>query len=125
MDFVRDEERCRNRRTDRGCDWRSLRQPDRADHPRSTYRRIAAVQFAAHERHGHDAYCRVPPRPGSRGFRLPQPRLTGPLGNGHTILRHHVECSPCFLRECPIDFRCMKAVSTDEVAEAVLSMLAK
>src|SRR5437016_6686271 len=58
-------------------------------------------------------------------FGSTEPRLTGPLGNGHTILRHHVECSPCFLRECPIDFRCMKAVSADEVAAAALSMLAK
>jgi lipopolysaccharide heptosyltransferase II len=58
-------------------------------------------------------------------FGSTEPRLTGPLGNGHTILRHHVECSPCFLRECPIDLRCMKAVSADEVAGAVLSMLAK
>jgi len=58
-------------------------------------------------------------------FGSTEPRLTGPLGNGHTVLRHHVECSPCFLRECPIDFRCMKAVSTDEVAAAVLSMLTK
>ncbi len=58
-------------------------------------------------------------------FGSTEPRLTGPLGNGHTILRHHVECSPCFLRECPIDFRCMKAVSADEVAGAVVSMLAR
>jgi len=58
-------------------------------------------------------------------FGSTEPLLTGPLGNGHTVLRHHVECSPCFLRECPIDFRCMKAVSADEVAAAVLSMLAK
>jgi lipopolysaccharide heptosyltransferase II len=56
-------------------------------------------------------------------FGSTEPRLTGPLGNGHIVLRHHVECSPCFLRECPIDFRCMKAVSADEVASAVLSML--
>ena len=58
-------------------------------------------------------------------FGSTEPRLTGPLGNGHTILRHHVECSPCFLRECPIDFRCMHAVSVQEVADAVLSMLRK
>ncbi|HEY3659600.1 MAG TPA: lipopolysaccharide heptosyltransferase II, partial [Candidatus Udaeobacter sp.] len=58
-------------------------------------------------------------------FGSTEPRLTEPLGNGHTILRHHVECSPCFLRECPIDFRCMKAVGADEVAGAVLSMLAR
>jgi heptosyltransferase II len=58
-------------------------------------------------------------------FGSTEPRLTGPLGNGHIILRHHVECSPCFLRECPIDFRCMRAISADEVASAVLSMLGK
>ncbi len=58
-------------------------------------------------------------------FGSTDPRLTGPLGQGHTILRHQVECSPCFLRECPIDFRCMKAVSVEEVADAVLSILPK
>jgi lipopolysaccharide heptosyltransferase II len=58
-------------------------------------------------------------------FGSTEPRLTAPLGSGHTVLRHHVECSPCFLRECPIDFRCMKAVTVDEVAGAVLSMLAR
>ena len=55
-------------------------------------------------------------------FGSTEPRLTGPLGPGR-VLRHQVECSPCFLRECPIDFRCMKAVSAGEVAAAVLSML--
>jgi lipopolysaccharide heptosyltransferase II len=58
-------------------------------------------------------------------FGSTEPRLTGPLGEGHIILRHHVECSPCFLRECPIDFRCMKAVTVQEVANAVLSILRK
>jgi len=56
-------------------------------------------------------------------FGSTEPRLTGPLGSGHTILRHQVECSPCFLRQCPIDFRCMKAVSVEEVTDAVLSIL--
>ena len=56
-------------------------------------------------------------------FGSTEPRLTAPLGNGNIILRHHVECSPCFLRECPIDFRCMRAVSVEEVADAVLSIL--
>ena len=50
-------------------------------------------------------------------------RLTGPLGEGNTVIRHHVECSPCFLRECPIDFRCMHAVSVDEVADKVVALL--
>jgi lipopolysaccharide heptosyltransferase II len=58
-------------------------------------------------------------------FGSTEPRLTSPLGNTQIILRHHVECSPCFLRECPIDFRCMKAVSVEEVADAVLLLLRK
>jgi lipopolysaccharide heptosyltransferase II len=56
-------------------------------------------------------------------FGSTEPALTGPLGPGNRVLRHHVECSPCFLRNCPLDFRCMKAVGSDEVVEAVLRML--
>ena len=56
-------------------------------------------------------------------FGSTEPRLTGPLGDRHIVLRHHVECSPCFLRKCPIDFRCMKAVSVQEVVDAVMSIL--
>ena len=52
-------------------------------------------------------------------FGSTEPQLTGPIGNGHTVVRHHVECSPCFLRECPLDFRCMKAVTVEEVVRAV------
>ena len=52
-------------------------------------------------------------------FGSTEPQLTGPIGRGHTVLRHHVECSPCFLRECPLDFRCMKAVTVEEVVRAV------
>jgi heptosyltransferase-2 len=58
-------------------------------------------------------------------FGSTEPVLTGPLGDGHIVLRHHVECSPCFLRECPIDFRCMKAVTVSEVTDAVRSILAR
>ena len=58
-------------------------------------------------------------------FGSTEPGLTSPLGNGHIVLRHHVECSPCFLRECPIDFRCMKAVSVQEVANAASLILRK
>lgn len=58
-------------------------------------------------------------------FGSTEPYLTGPLGNARHIIRHHVECSPCFLRECPIDFRCMKAVTVTEVVEAVSSLLEK
>ncbi len=56
-------------------------------------------------------------------FGSTEPALTGPLGSGHRVLRHQVECSPCFLRECPIDFRCMKAVTIEEVVAAVTEVL--
>lgn len=56
-------------------------------------------------------------------FGSTEPRLTGPLGSTHRVIRHHVPCSPCFLRECPLDFRCMDAIKSDEVVEAVLAKL--
>ncbi len=52
-------------------------------------------------------------------FGSTEPALTGPLGPGHVVLRHKVECSPCFLRECPIDFPCMKAIESPEVVAAL------
>ncbi len=56
-------------------------------------------------------------------FGSTEPALTGPLGEGHHVLRRHVACSPCFLRECPLDFRCMHAVESDAVAAAVQQLL--
>ncbi len=53
-------------------------------------------------------------------FGSTSPELTGPLGRNATVLRHHVECNPCFLRECPIDFRCMKSLTIEEVTVAAL-----
>jgi lipopolysaccharide heptosyltransferase II len=53
-------------------------------------------------------------------FGSTEPKLTGPLGAQHHVIRHQVPCSPCFLRECPLDFRCMKAITVEEVAAAVL-----
>jgi heptosyltransferase-2 len=56
-------------------------------------------------------------------FGSTEPALTGPMGAGHIVIRHHVECSPCFLRKCPIDFRCMNRISVGEVVEAVERVL--
>lgn len=56
-------------------------------------------------------------------FGSTEPVLTGPLGPNHRILRHHVDCSPCFLRECPLDFRCMRSIGVTEVVEAVMIAL--
>ena len=57
-------------------------------------------------------------------FGSTEPALTSPLGSNHRILRHHVDCSPCFLRECPLDFRCMTEVTVDETFEAVVKSMA-
>ena len=44
---------------------------------------------------------------------------TGPAGPLARVVREHAECSPCLLRECPIDHRCMTRVSPARVvAEA-------
>ena len=58
-------------------------------------------------------------------FGSTEPALTGPLGQGHRILRRHVECSPCFLRECPLDFRCMRAVEVEDAVAALEQVLAR
>ena len=51
------------------------------------------------------------------------PQLTGPGMPGdprHRLIQSQVPCSPCFLRECPIDFRCMNSISVDAVVEAAM-----
>lgn len=53
-------------------------------------------------------------------FGSTEPVLTGPRSPQSAVLRHQVECSPCFLRECPVDFRCMKAVTPEEAAHALM-----
>jgi heptosyltransferase-2 len=55
-------------------------------------------------------------------FGSTSPELTGPGLPGdarHSLLKADVPCAPCFLRECPIDFRCMKNISVERVVEAV------
>jgi heptosyltransferase-2 len=50
---------------------------------------------------------------------------TGPTGLNARVVRHPVECSPCLLRECPIDHRCMTGVSAERVVKEALSLLDK
>jgi heptosyltransferase II len=52
------------------------------------------------------------------------PRLTAPMGPRQHALWHQPTCSPCFLRECPIDHRCLQAVEVTEVEAAVVTALA-
>jgi len=60
-------------------------------------------------------------------FGSTSPELTGPGLPGdprHRLLKSDAPCSPCFLRECPIDFRCMNGISVERVVEAVQSVTA-
>jgi len=55
-------------------------------------------------------------------FGSTSPDLTGPGLPGdprHRLLRGSAPCSPCFLRECPIDLRCLTTISVEEVANGV------
>lgn len=47
---------------------------------------------------------------------------TGPY-NGGVVIHKHVECSPCYKRVCPIDFRCMTRISSDEVYKELLKLI--
>jgi heptosyltransferase-2 len=59
-------------------------------------------------------------------FGSTSPELTGPGLPGdarNRLLKSDAPCSPCFLRECPIDFRCMNGISVERVVEAVLQVV--
>lgn len=50
---------------------------------------------------------------------------TGPTGPNSRIVREPVACSPCLLRECPIDHRCMTRVSASRVTDVSLDLLTR
>ncbi len=50
-------------------------------------------------------------------------RATAPLGPHARVVKRQVACSPCGLRECPIDLRCMTGVSVDDVYVAALGIV--
>jgi heptosyltransferase-2 len=49
---------------------------------------------------------------------------TGPTGSHALVVREHAECSPCLLRECPIDHRCMARVTAERVIAAAEGLCA-
>jgi heptosyltransferase-2 len=48
---------------------------------------------------------------------------TSPLGPNARFIRDVVECSPCMLRECPIDHRCMVRLAPERVFDVASGML--
>jgi lipopolysaccharide heptosyltransferase II len=51
------------------------------------------------------------------------PLTTRPFSPDAEILRHPPDCAPCMLRDCPIDHRCMTAITVDEVFERSHALL--
>lgn len=56
-------------------------------------------------------------------FGSTEPALTAPVGSVHRVIREKVECSPCFLRECPVDYRCMLRIEPERVADEMEAIL--
>lgn len=57
-------------------------------------------------------------------FGSTSPELTGPgipAVAPQGWLKADVPCAPCFLRECPIDFRCMRSISVEVVVKEFLA----
>jgi heptosyltransferase-2 len=53
------------------------------------------------------------------------PSGTAPVTNKFALVQEPVFCSPCFLRRCPIDHRCMLRVTVDEVEAAARRSMVK
>lgn len=51
------------------------------------------------------------------------PLTTRPFSNAGEIIRQPPICAPCMLRDCPIDHRCMTAISPEEVFQRAAAML--
>lgn len=56
-------------------------------------------------------------------FGSTDPHTTGPSIQVHDIVQSPVRCSPCLLRACPIDHRCMVNVSVEQVFDRGLARL--
>ena len=51
------------------------------------------------------------------------PETTRPFSDVAEVIRVPVECSPCMLRDCPIDHRCMTAIEPAAIAARVVDIL--
>jgi heptosyltransferase-2 len=61
-------------------------------------------------------------------FGSTSPELTGPGLPGdprHRLIKSHAPCSPCFLRTCPIDFRCLTGIAVEQVVNSTLEIWAR
>jgi len=48
---------------------------------------------------------------------------TGPLSPQAEVIKNPVDCNPCFVRECPVDFKCMTGISVERVTDAAEKLI--
>ena len=51
------------------------------------------------------------------------PLTTRPFSPLAEVVRHPPDCAPCMLRDCPIDHRCMTAITVDEIFEKSIAAI--
>ena len=56
-------------------------------------------------------------------FGSTDPGKTGPMGDGNVVIRKNADCSPCFMRKCPTDLKCMDLITVDDVIAGVDKIL--
>ncbi len=55
-------------------------------------------------------------------FGSTDPEGTSPVTKQFTLIREAPSCSPCFLRRCPVDHRCMTRITVESVFSAARSL---
>jgi len=68
----------------------------------------------------------IAPSVGTKTFVLfgpTNPVTTRPFSPNAEVITHPVDCSPCMLKECPIDHRCMTRIKPEYIFERILNYL--
>lgn len=68
----------------------------------------------------------IAPSVGTKTFVLfgpTNPVTTRPFSPNAEVITHPVDCSPCMLKDCPIDHRCMTLVEPEDIFEHVMNYL--
>ncbi len=56
-------------------------------------------------------------------FGSTDPVTTGPFSDRALVVHKNLDCSPCLKTVCPLDFRCMKEITAEEVYAATVRVL--
>jgi heptosyltransferase-2 len=59
-------------------------------------------------------------------FGSTSPELTGPVGEGHRVVRRKLDCTPCFERKCKKGhMKCMDTITPEDVCAALAQIIPK